>query len=87
MPEAQQKHSLIGGKLHVYRRQNARNGKPPARSTLHQEMVTLRQILKTALRHGWLSHLPDLSGHYKSSGKVTRRAWFSPEDYRQVAGT
>lgn len=34
-------------------------GKPPSRSTMHDEIVTLRQVLKTALRHGWLYHLPD----------------------------
>lgn len=68
----------------IARRQNSRTGKPPSRSTLHQEIVTLRQILKTAIRHGWLSHLPDLTTPYKSSGKVTHRAWFSPEEYRQL---
>jgi hypothetical protein len=35
--------------------------KPPSRSTLHDEVVTLRLVLKTAIRHGWLDHLPDLS--------------------------
>lgn len=30
--------------------------RPPARSTLHQEIVCLRQILKTAERHGWLPY-------------------------------
>ena len=30
--------------------------KPPARSTLHNEIVTLRQVLKTAIRQGWLDH-------------------------------
>jgi hypothetical protein len=35
--------------------------KPPARSTLHDEIVTLRMVLKTAIRHGWLEHVPDLS--------------------------
>jgi hypothetical protein len=28
---------------------------------MHQEIVTLRQIFKTALRHGWIDHLPDMS--------------------------
>jgi hypothetical protein len=28
---------------------------------LHDEIVTLRLVLKTAIRHGWLTHLPDLS--------------------------
>jgi len=32
--------------------------KPPARSTLHDEIVTLRMVLKTAIRHGWLEYLP-----------------------------
>src|SRR5690606_1704895 len=39
----------------------------PARSTLHHEVVTLRQILKTAHRHGWLQYVPDLSPPYKTS--------------------
>lgn len=56
---------------------------PPSRSTLHQEIVTLRQVLKTATRHGWLTHLPDLSMPYKTAGKITHRAWFSPEEYKQ----
>ncbi len=56
---------------------------PPSRSTLHQEIVTLRQVLKTAIRHEWLTHLPDLSMPYKTAGKITHRAWFSPEEYKQ----
>ena len=35
--------------------------KIPSRSTLHHETVTLRQVLKTAVRHGWLSAVPDVS--------------------------
>lgn len=58
--------------------------KPPARSTLHDEVVTLRMVLKTAIRHGWLQHLPDLSPPYKSQGKVVHRPWFSPEEYKQL---
>lgn len=58
--------------------------KPPARSTIHDEIVTLRQVLKTAIRHGWLSHLPDLSAPYKTQGKVVHRAWFSPEEYKKL---
>jgi integrase len=61
-----------------------RTFKRPARSTLHQEMVTLRQVLKTANRKGWISALPDMSAPYKASGKVSHRAWFSPEEYRQL---
>ena len=66
----------------IARNENAKNGKPLARSTIHQEIVALRQVLKTAIRHGWLSHLPDLSAPYRASGKVAHRAWFSPEEYR-----
>jgi integrase len=57
---------------------------PPARSTLHDEVVTLRQVLKTAIRHGWLAHLPDLSPPYRTQGKVVHRAWFSPAEYKQL---
>jgi len=68
----------------IHRRQTSKTGKPPARSTMHQEIVTLRQVLKTAVRHGWLAHLPDLSAPYKSSGKIEHRAWFSPEEYKKL---
>jgi len=70
----------------IHRREQAieKRGKPPARSTMHQEIVALRQVLKTAVRHEWLDRLPDLSEPYKSSGKISHRAWFSPEEYRQL---
>lgn len=58
--------------------------KRPARNTLHQEIVTLRQILKTAQRHGWLDSIPNLSPPYRASGKVAHRAWFSPAEYDQL---
>lgn len=50
-------------------------GKPPARNTIHQEVVVIRQMLKAAVRHGWLKFMPDLSEPYKASGKVSHRAW------------
>jgi integrase len=68
----------------MHRAQNGRRGKPPSRSTMHQEIVTLRQILKCACRHNWLEFLPDLSAPYKTSGKVTHRGWFSPEEYQRL---
>jgi integrase len=68
----------------IHRIQNARNGKPPSRSSMHQEIVVLRQVLKCAQRHGWLESVPDLSPPYKASGKIVHRAWFSPEEYRQL---
>jgi integrase len=70
----------------IWRRENAVavRGRVPARNTIHQEIVTLRQVLKTAIRHGWLQHLPDLSEPYKTTGKIAHRAWFSPEEYRRL---
>ncbi len=70
----------------IQRRQKAieMRGKPPARNTMHQEIVTLRHVLKTANRHGWLTLLPDLSEPYKSSGKISHRAWFSPDEYKKL---
>ena len=62
----------------------APKAKAPARSTIHDEIVTLRQVLKTAQRHGWLTHLPDLSPPYGTRGKVTHRPWFSPAEYKQL---
>src|SRR5262249_20614122 len=62
----------------------AKYGKPPARSTMHKEIVTLRQTLKTATRHGWLDRLPDFSEPYRPSLKVSHRAWFSPEEYERL---
>src|SRR5665213_2918903 len=56
----------------------------PARSTIHHEIVTLRQVLKTANRHGWLDYVPDLSAPYKSSGKIVHRGWFSPKEYQTL---
>jgi integrase len=50
---------------------------------MHQETITLRHVLKTAERHGWLTAIPNLSPPYKTSGKVTHRAWFSPAEYKQ----
>lgn len=52
----------------------------PSRSTIHGEIVCLRQILKTAARNDWMGALPDMTAPYKSSGKVSHRAWFAPEE-------
>lgn len=41
-------------------------------------------VLKTAIRHGWLEHLPDLTPPYRAQGKISHRAWFSPEEYKQL---
>jgi len=67
-------------------KKNPKTGEPmrPARSTLHHEIVTLRHVLKTAQRLGWITFVPDLSAPYKASGKISHRAWFSPEEYKQL---
>jgi integrase len=71
-------------RIHRHEEAMAKRGKPPARNTMHQEIVTLRQTLKTAIRQGWLDRLPDLSEPYRSSPKISHRAWFSPEEYRKL---
>jgi integrase len=58
--------------------------KRPSRTTMHHEIITLRHVLKTANRHGWLPYLPDLTAPYKTSGKIAHRAWFSPDEYKQL---
>ena len=78
---------VTAGKVQEYRVHRATTsttGRPPARSTLHDEIVTVRQVLKTAIRHGWLTHLPDLSPPYRTQGKIVHRPWFSPEEYKQL---
>ena len=67
-------------------RTDPKTGEPkrPSRATLHHEIVTLRHVLKTAERHGWLTFVPNLSPPYKSSGKISHRAWFSPAEYKQL---
>lgn len=90
---------VTGGKIQEYRvfrmtpktekNPHARDNRPfkggvPAPKTLHNEIVTLRQVLKTAVRHGWLEALPDLSTPYKRSSKVSHRPWFSPAEYQQL---
>ena len=80
---------ITAGKIQEYRLHRHQEalkefGKPPGHSTMHQEIVTLRQTLKTALRHGWLDRLPDFSEPYRKSPKISHRAWFSPEEYKQL---
>ena len=80
---------VTSGKIVEYRiwrveQTKAKAGKLPARSTLHQESVALRQTLKTAIRHGWLTHLPDMTEPYRKNDKISHRAWFSPEEYKRL---
>jgi len=67
----------------IFRQTSAESGKPPSRTTMAHEIVTLRHVIKAGMRHGWLDHLPDFSPPYKPSSKVSHRAWFSPEEYKQ----
>ena len=69
-------------RMHRAETTKAATGKPPARNTMHQEIVALRQVLKTAIRHGELSNLPDLSQPYRTNSKISHRAWFSPDEYK-----
>lgn len=65
-------------------RRMKQRSKSPSKSTMHHEIVTLRQVTKTAIRHGWLAHLPDFSPPYRKADKVSHRAWFSPEEYKTL---
>jgi len=68
----------------IFRLKNDVNYKPPSRSTMLHEIVTLRQVLKTAMRQGWIDHVPDISAPFSSSNKIVHRAWFSPDEYKQL---
>jgi integrase len=59
-------------------------GKPLSRSSNSQELVHIRQVLKHAEGLGWIDHVPSLDMPYKSQSKRERRAWFSPEEYKQL---
>ncbi len=58
--------------------------KPPSRSTIHDEIGTLSLVLQTALRHGKIDRLPNLSPPYKMQGKIVHRPWFSPAEYKAL---
>jgi len=78
---------ITAGLVQEYRIKRTRDGhkgRTPSRSTLHHETVTLRLILKTAHRYGWIQQVPDISAPYKTSGKVKHRAWFSPDEYKML---
>jgi hypothetical protein len=65
----------------IHRAKTSRTGKPPARNTLDNEIITLRLVMKVALRKSWITGLPDFSAPYKKQMKVVRRPWFTPEEY------
>ena len=55
---------------------------PPARNTIHNEIVTLSMVLKTAQRHQWIDFVPNLSDPYRRQSKVEHRPWFTPNEYK-----
>ncbi len=71
-------------KIHRHEKSMAKWNKPPSKSTLHQEIVVIRQVLKAAVRHGWMPVMPDLSNPYRASSKISHRAWLSPDEYKQL---
>ncbi len=80
---------VTSGLIHEYRLHRMEStklasGKTPARQTMHQENVVLRQVLKLAMRKGYIAALPDLSQPYRSNAKISHRAWFSPEEYKRL---
>lgn len=60
----------------------AKPWKPPARNTIHNEIVTLSMVLKTAQRHNWIEQVPDLSDPYRRQSKIEHRPWFTPNEYK-----
>ena len=75
---------IDSGFIQEYRIFRMSSDSPPAKSTMKQEIVTLRQILKTAVRYGWLKVLPDMSVPYRSSLKIAHRGWFNENEYNQL---
>ena len=75
---------VTSAKIHEYRamRMKPLDGKVPARQTLHQEIVVLRQVLKYANRHNMLSVMPDMSAPYQKAEKISHRGWFSNAEYK-----
>lgn len=58
--------------------------KLPARKTIHNEVVTLSMVLKTALRHNWIDYIPNLSDPYRRQIKIEHRPWFTPKEYQKL---
>ena len=58
--------------------------KQPSRNTIHNEVVTLSLVLKTAHRHGYIFQVPDTSDPYKRHSKIEHRPWFTPKEYKRL---
>ncbi|MDO7837081.1 site-specific integrase [Sphingobium sp. HBC34] len=81
--------AITSGKMQSYLVQRLaetteKKGKPPARSTLLQEVVHVRQVLKYCERQGQIAFVPNLSSPFLKKTKKSRRAWFSPEEYQRL---
>lgn len=84
--------AITGGTAQEYRAQrmtkpenwndDEKEWKQPARNTIHNEIVTLSLVLKTAHRHKFIVQVPDLSDPYKRHTKVSHRPWFTPKEYK-----
>lgn len=61
---------------------DAKPWSPPARNTIHNEIVTLSMVLKTAQRHQWIDFVPNMSDPYRRQSKVEHRPWFTPNEYK-----
>lgn len=68
----------------IHRFNTIKTKKTPAYSTIQHELTTIRHVLRTAVRHGWMSFLPDLSEPFKRSRKISHRAWFSDDEYEAL---
>jgi integrase len=62
----------------------AKPPKPPTRKTLDNEAITLRLVMRIALRKKWISGLPDFASQYQKNMKVIPRPWFAPDEYKAL---
>jgi len=86
--------SISSGKVQEYRTHrmtkpldwddDGKDWKPPARKTIHNEVVTLSMVLKTAQQHSWIDYVPNLSDPYRRQSKIEHRPWFTPKEYKQL---
>jgi integrase len=89
-----QEYRIARGKQHTRRGGSAESRKKPpgpdeekkfpARNTIENEVITLRMIMKTAERKGWIKAIPNLSAPYKKQKKVEHRPWFSLDEYKRL---
>ena len=80
---------ITAGKVQEYRIHRHRGGDDEARQAAGPQHHASGNRLPPASPedrrpHGWLDHLPDLSEPYRSSPKISHRAWFSPEEYKKL---